>query len=90
MACICGIMMYVAYNMVKPAEVSLVLSRGRLESLVMVYTAVMVLVTNFGRVGTEVRRVLSQTPRCECQFARVWWFPCLFEGPEPSPDCGSC
>ncbi len=47
MACIGGIMMYVAYNMVKPAEVSMVLSQGKLESAIMVYTAVMVLVTNF-------------------------------------------
>jgi SulP family sulfate permease len=55
MACIGGIMLYVAVNMVKPAEISLVLSRGRLETLVMVYTAIMVLVTDFVTgVGTAI------------------------------------
>ena len=55
MACIGGIMLYVAANMVKPAEISLVLSRGKLESFVMVYTAVMVLVTDFVTgVGTAI------------------------------------
>ena len=55
MACIGGIMMYVAYNMVKPAEISLVLSRGRMETLLMTYTAIMVLVTDFVTgVGTAI------------------------------------
>lgn len=55
MACIGGIMIYVAYNMVKPAEISLVLSHGRIETLIMAYTAVMVLVTNFVTgVGTAI------------------------------------
>jgi sulfate permease, SulP family len=55
MACIGGIMLYVAVNMVKPAEISLVLASGRLETLVMVYTAIMVLVTDFVMgVGTAI------------------------------------
>ncbi|MGH7207908.1 MAG: SulP family inorganic anion transporter, partial [Nitrospiraceae bacterium] len=55
MACIGGIMLYVAVNMVKPAEISMVLSRGRLETLVMAYTAIMVLVTDFVTgVGTAI------------------------------------
>ena len=55
MACIGGIMMYVAYNMVKPAEVSHVLARGRMETFIMIYTAIMVLVTDFVTgVGTAI------------------------------------
>ena len=55
MACIGGIMMYVAYNMVKPAEVSQVFARGRTETVIMAYTAIMVLVTDFVTgVGTAL------------------------------------
>ncbi len=55
MSCIGGIMMYVAYNMIKPAEVSLILSQGRLETLMMAYTAIMVVATNFvAGVGTAM------------------------------------
>jgi MFS superfamily sulfate permease-like transporter len=47
MACIGGILAYVAFNMVKPAEVRQVLSHNRFHVGLMVYTAVMVLVTDF-------------------------------------------
>ncbi|MBI4869065.1 MAG: SulP family inorganic anion transporter [Candidatus Wallbacteria bacterium] len=47
LACIGGILLYVAFNMVKPAEIREVLVMGRLETAMMLYTAVMVLVTNF-------------------------------------------
>ena len=55
MACIGGVMMYVAYNMVKPAEITLVLSQGKLETAVMIYAGVMVVATNFvAGVGTAI------------------------------------
>jgi MFS superfamily sulfate permease-like transporter len=66
MACIGGIMLYVAYNMVKPAEVKLVLAQSRLEAAIMVYTAIMVLVTNFVTgVGTAlmIYAVASRLPQ---------------------------
>jgi MFS superfamily sulfate permease-like transporter len=47
MACIGGILMFVAFNMVKPAEVSWVWSHSLLHKFLMVYTAVMVAVTDF-------------------------------------------
>jgi MFS superfamily sulfate permease-like transporter len=47
MACIGGILAYVAFNMVKPAEVRQVLGHNRFHVALMVYTAVMVLVTDF-------------------------------------------
>ena len=47
LASIGGIMLYVASNMVKPAEVSLVLAEGKLETAFLGYTAVMVLLTDF-------------------------------------------
>lgn len=47
MACIGGIMAYVAYNMVKPHEIVYVRSLGRTETLIMSYTAIMVLFTDF-------------------------------------------
>jgi MFS superfamily sulfate permease-like transporter len=47
MACIGGILAYVAFNMVKPAEVRQVLGHNRFHVGLMVYTAVMVLITDF-------------------------------------------
>ena len=47
MACIGGILLFVAVNMVKPAEVRQVLAHNRFHIALMVYTAVMVIVTDF-------------------------------------------
>jgi SulP family sulfate permease len=47
MACIGGILMFVAFNMVKPAEVREVWNHNRFHALLMLYTAVMVPVTDF-------------------------------------------
>jgi MFS superfamily sulfate permease-like transporter len=47
MACIGGILMFVAVNMVKPAEVRIVWNHSRFHAGLMVYTAVMVAVTDF-------------------------------------------
>ena len=47
MACIGGILLYVAINMVKPAEVKQVLAHNRFHVSLMVFTAVMVIVTDF-------------------------------------------
>ena len=47
MACIGGILMFVAVNMVKPAEVREVWNHNRFHAGLMVYTAVMVAVTDF-------------------------------------------
>ena len=47
MACIGGILLYVAYGMVKPAEVREVLRHNRFHIALMVYTAVMVVLTDF-------------------------------------------
>ncbi len=47
MACIGGILLYVATAMVKPAEVKQVLAHNRFHMGLMVYTAVMVVVTDF-------------------------------------------
>jgi MFS superfamily sulfate permease-like transporter len=47
MACIGGILLYVAVGMVKPAEVRQVLAHSRFHIGLMSYTAVMVVVTDF-------------------------------------------
>ena len=47
MACIGGILVFVAVNMVKPAEVREVLQHGRWDAALMVYTAAMVALTDF-------------------------------------------
>jgi MFS superfamily sulfate permease-like transporter len=47
MACIGGILAFVAVNMVKPAEVRQVWKQGRFHAAMMVYTAVMVPMTDF-------------------------------------------
>jgi SulP family sulfate permease len=47
MACIGGILLYVASGMVKPAEVKEVLETNRAEVAVMAFTAVMVVATDF-------------------------------------------
>jgi MFS superfamily sulfate permease-like transporter len=47
MACIGGILMFVAVNMVKPAEVVEVWRHSRFHAGLMIYTAVMVAVTDF-------------------------------------------
>jgi MFS superfamily sulfate permease-like transporter len=47
MACIGGILMYVAFNMVKPAEVAQVFAHNRFHVGLMVFTAVLVIVTDF-------------------------------------------
>ena len=47
MACIGGILLYVAVGMVKPAEVREVLTHSRFHIALMLYTAVMVVLTDF-------------------------------------------
>ena len=47
MACIGGVLMYVAFNMVKPAEVLGILSHNRFHTVLMIYTALMVMITDF-------------------------------------------
>jgi MFS superfamily sulfate permease-like transporter len=47
MACIGGILLFVAVNMVKPAEVREVWNHNRFHAGMMVYTAVMVPLTDF-------------------------------------------
>ncbi len=47
MACIGGILLFVATNMVKPAEVTETLHMGRGHTWLMIYTAVCVIVTDF-------------------------------------------
>jgi len=47
MACIGGILVFVAYNMVKPAEIREVWQHGRFHAFLMIYTAVMVPLTDF-------------------------------------------
>ena len=47
MACIGGILLYVAFNMVKPAEVTEVLAHNRFHIFLMLYTAIMVILTDF-------------------------------------------
>lgn len=47
MACIAGILLWVASNMVKPAEISEVWRSGKFHAALMVYTAIMVPVTDF-------------------------------------------
>lgn len=47
MACIGGILVWVASNMIKPAEIREIRQHGKFEIFMMVYTAVMVPVTDF-------------------------------------------
>ncbi len=47
MACIGGILLWVASNMIKPAEIREVKATGRFEMAMLVYTAVMVPLTDF-------------------------------------------
>jgi sulfate permease, SulP family len=47
MACIGGILLYVAVNMVKPAEVHEVLAHNRFHIALMAWTAIMVVLTDF-------------------------------------------
>lgn len=47
MACIGGILLWVASNMVKPAEIREVWRHGRLDAVMMLYTALMVPLTDF-------------------------------------------
>ncbi len=47
MACIGGILVWVASNMIKPAEIKEIQSHGKFEFAMMVYTAVMVPLTDF-------------------------------------------
>lgn len=47
MACIGGILLWVSTNMVKPAEIKEVWGQGRFHAFLMVYTAVMVPMTDF-------------------------------------------
>jgi SulP family sulfate permease len=72
MACIGGILMFVAVNMVKPAEIREVWRQRRFEAAMMIYTAVMVVITDFliGVLSALVvyflsRRVLDRRRRCE-------------------------
>lgn len=47
MACIGGILVWVASNMIKPAEISEIKNHGKFEFSMMIYTAVMVPMTDF-------------------------------------------
>jgi SulP family sulfate permease len=47
MACIGGILVWVASNMIKPSEIREIKSHGRFEFAMMLYTAVMVPLTDF-------------------------------------------
>jgi len=47
MACIGGILLWVASNMIKPAEIREVMATGRFETFMMAYTAIMVPMTDF-------------------------------------------
>ena len=47
MACIAGILLFIATAMVKPAEVKNAWRQGKFHASLMVYTAVMVVVTDF-------------------------------------------
>ena len=47
MACIGGVLMYVAFNMVKPAEVLGILSHNHFHIGLMIYTALMVIIADF-------------------------------------------
>ena len=47
MACIGGILMWVAFNMVKPAEIKQVLAHSWFHAALMIFTAVMVIITDF-------------------------------------------
>jgi SulP family sulfate permease len=47
MACIGGILVWVASNMIKPSEIKEVKSQGKFEFGMMLYTAVMVPLTDF-------------------------------------------
>jgi SulP family sulfate permease len=47
MACIAGILLWVAGNMVKPAEIREVWNHSRFHAALMIYTAIMVPVTDF-------------------------------------------
>ncbi|MGH8548385.1 MAG: SulP family inorganic anion transporter, partial [Methylococcales bacterium] len=49
MACIAGILIYVAINMVKPGEVREIVEQGRRQVWLMVYTALAVILTDFLR-----------------------------------------
>jgi len=47
MACIAGILFWVATNMIKPKEISAILRQGRFHTALMIFTAVMVPLTDF-------------------------------------------
>ena len=47
MACIGGVLMYVAFNMVKLKEVLSILNHNKFQAGLMIYTAVMVVITDF-------------------------------------------
>ena len=47
MACIGGVLLYVAFGMVKPAEVQQVMRHNRFHIALMLFTAVMVVITDF-------------------------------------------
>jgi SulP family sulfate permease len=47
MACIGGILVWVASNMIKPAEIKEIKHAGKFEFSMMIYTAVMVPMTDF-------------------------------------------
>jgi MFS superfamily sulfate permease-like transporter len=69
MACIGGILMWVAFNMVKPAEVKQVLAHNWFHVAIMALTAVMVIITDFltgvatGMIAYGVLYKFLDTPR---------------------------
>lgn len=81
MACIGGILLWVASNMIKPSEVREVMATGRFETLMMTYTAVMVPLTDFltGVLSALILYALAR--RC---------FPNLTSGKFEQEDQGLC
>lgn len=47
MACIGGVLIYVAFNMIKPKEVLNILNHNKFQAGLMIYTALMVVITDF-------------------------------------------
>jgi MFS superfamily sulfate permease-like transporter len=98
MACLGGILMYVALNMVKPAEVKQVLSHNRFHIFLMVFTAVMVIVTDFlvgvlsalavyGLLFKFLDRPAAGTPAAdEHQAAPAHAAPVLVQGENGEPN----
>ena len=76
LACIGGLLLWVSFNMIKPAEVGAILRTTRFQTLLMIYTAVMVIAGGF------LTGVLSAT----AIYATLGrWFEKPIESQEPTP-----